>query len=292
MEENIKVIAAFGLGYSGSTLLSFMLDSHSAIYGGGELHWLLERKKQELDFYVGCRHCNDDCGFWSNDNIEAINEKNFYSHIASIFKKRIIVDTSKMPKWFEYIKQENNGAPVEFVDLLLTKHPVRHLASVVTNVLFRELQDLDKVEQVFYEEMEKWIKRFSRFYTPFFQEEEEGKRNFSFLLKYEDLVLKTEMALIPLLNFLGVQYEQAVYNCYDYPHHIIGGNGGTLFQVLKTWSEYKEKIHPARKKQYHKEKGVFLDNRYLDVFTSEQLEWLRNHPGIHQLNSMLGYQQI
>lgn len=292
MNKKIKVLAVHGMSYSGSTLLSLMLDTHSAIYGGGELHWLLERKKKKLDFYSGCAHCFENCKFWTHENMEGINEKKFYAHISNVFKKKIILDASKMPDWFEYIKNEQIESAVEFVDILLIKHPLRQLASIISNIVFRQLQDLSKIEGVFYDEMEKWIRRCSKFYEPFFQTVGSEKRQFTFLLRYEDLVLSPEQALFPLLKSLGIGYESKLKNCYDFPHHIIGGNAGASYQILKTWVAKKEETHPIRKKQYQNHRGVFLDNKYREIFSPGQLEWLRNHDGVQKLNDVLGYRHI
>ena len=61
MADNIHIIAVLGLSYSGSTLLNFILDSHSKIVGAGEIHSLLRRKTGDYKYAFQCTSCQKKC---------------------------------------------------------------------------------------------------------------------------------------------------------------------------------------------------------------------------------------
>ena len=61
MQNPIDVINVYGMSYSGSTLLNFMLDCAPDVYGGGELHWLVSQRLPESDYNAYCTHCQSEC---------------------------------------------------------------------------------------------------------------------------------------------------------------------------------------------------------------------------------------
>ena len=129
----MKVIYIAGTSHSGSTLLDLMLNAHPAIISVGEIFKLNRQLKPRGDKgrYVPCS-CGApslwQCPFWSrvNDHVEQSHGKSLvdfdvqgygeldeapapnvavFEAIAEVAGKKIVVDSSKMPRRLSHLMQ-------------------------------------------------------------------------------------------------------------------------------------------------------------------------------------------
>jgi hypothetical protein len=282
---DIAVIGVLGLSYCGSTLLNFILDSHPEIYGGGELHWLLNRNEDNTKYSAQCTACGTDCLFWTEERLNAVNEINLYPFISRIFQKRIVVDTSKNPRWF-WRMAETSGFQVKFHYLVLTKHPIRHTASLMSNTMInKDLKDLTDSEcaiEIMYD-----------FYRRLFRDlKKPGKETVYQVIHYEDLVLDLKNTVRRILKPFKLDYFNSMENCIRHIHHQIGGNAGPLYQNTKKWVFGEDKIDDQKKENYMKQKGIFLDNKYKKTFSPQKIQKLSKDEKVLFINKLLGYEEL
>jgi hypothetical protein len=287
--KRVKVIAVIGLSYCGSTLLNIIFGSHPRIYGGGELHWLLTGKEPNANYKAICRICGENCPYWTPEALEAVREDGFYAYIARLFDKEIIVDTSKMPAFFENISGRPSNQKLQFVYVILVKHPVRHIASFIVNLKkeqrkrLRSRRDIKLQIDTIYEYYENLFLNLGQTFSqgPFC------------IMQYEKMVFDPALALTPLLDILNLEYNPLMNDCYEQSHHVIGGNSAALYQFKNKWQgETLDMISTMRQRYYAKKRGIFLDNKYLEALTPDEVKWIQKRKKVHKLFEMLGYDAL
>lgn len=297
----IKVIGIISLSFSGSTVLNYTLGSHPGVYGASEIYaltsgepWLSQK----------CSWCKEECTVLSEKNIEQLKEKTFYKDLARFSGKNRIIDSSKHYWWFEHVfnAQQHKGFCPYLI--LLTKHPLRHLASFMNNhpahlrksgfksLLKRALLSPHTILSQDKMHLEHWLDVMQNFYDgllskPLFQ------RYPHQVIKYEDFVLDTEKTLAPALNFLDRKFDPESVHYSNYEQHGIGGNSGVLRQTISQDDWKKTCSHrPERQKYYTDCQGLKLDNRYQDTFSEAIIEWLTNQPKYQKLCKNLAYSLV
>ncbi len=318
--NQVTVIAVLGLSYCGSTLLNFMLDSHPDIYGGGELLWLLRKKYGDGATNVQCTHCHEHCSFWTPEALSEVCESRFYDYIGGLFNVRVLVDTSKNPSWFENIRKHPSNREAHFVYVILTKHPIRHIASFFTNTLYRKSDDylLNALARLFSYQLplsskgrsqakmfiDKRLKKrflssiirliYGYYYNLFMNIARTSGGSPVQVIQYENLVACPEVTLSPVLELCGLEYVSSMQQCFKYPHHQIGGNAGPIYQAShsRIWGDADDPGNALRKKQYDLHSGIFLDNKYQKLFDSHEIRWLSSIKSVSSLCKMLGYNTL
>lgn len=296
--QPISVVALMGISYCGSTLLNFMLDSHPAIAGGGEVHSL-------INFFGNgysrqCSFCRDNpCPTWQKDRVEALKAEGFYGDLADIMGTRVIVDSSKTPKWFEASTKFAANRPTEFYPVVIVKHPIRHLCSLLVNSIRAKIKD-PKVWDAFLHDRaarrqaigEVTNNRLIQEYNQIFNAVTRafGSRK-PLLVHYEGLVLDPNRELTPLLSDLGLGYDPVMESCFERPHHQIGGNSGTNFQYHRDESRIKSPGGIVES-FYTNLKGISMDNKYQAFFTEQEMAWLHDDPIVQAICSKFGYQGL
>lgn len=302
-----QVIAVVSLPYSGSTLLTIMLDAHPQVYGGGEIYSLVDG----TGLSVQCAVCGDNCPYWTRANVASVRKEDFYNTIASIFSKRIILDSSKKIEWFEKIITYSSSTPIHFNPVLMVKHPVRQLYSLFTCM---DMSGMHWLQRILYPLFRKpdildFLGPFGKLastsrrllmhrtikymlYNPAMINHARTPAVFEgsplLIIRYEDLVLDPKATLGPLLDTLGLEYVEAIADCYSHAHHNMGGNCGTTLQLHKK-SEWISTAHQSNVKYFSSLRGIKMDNGHLDFFTSADMEWLSGHPLMRELCNKYGY---
>lgn len=278
MQNSIDVINIYGMSYSGSTLLNFMLDCVPGVYGGGELHWLHTQHSSESAYKAHCTNCKDECDIWTPERCENVPESDFYQFIQKITGASVIVDTSKIISWFDTRAKANelNVTPHNF---LLVKHPFRHLASLVIN---------QKNESASQREagLKKAIGVFSSYYREVLRYLSPTHEN---IIQYEELVRNNIETINRILVKTGQQHQESTLNCFAKEHHQIAGNGGTIYLATKKWPGKRENQPKKKLEQYESKTGVFLDNKYVDFFTPDELLQIKADRDINKISQQLGY---
>tara|TARA_A100000171_G_C2130349_1_gene146251 strand:+ start:1143 stop:2066 length:924 start_codon:yes stop_codon:yes gene_type:complete len=284
MNEPI-IIAVIGMGYNGSTILNFIFDTHSKIYGGGELHWLTKANAEPFPDDWRCTECGEDCRYWTSERILSCTYENIHITASSIFNVNVVVDTSKNVDWF--IPKIRNKK-ISVIPVLLVKHPLRHLASFVS---LRTKQDYSvyskwkkfkmKVKRQSPEEeiVDTYINYMNWYYRSGVEDVIDSSGFMT--LKYEDVVLDTEKAISPILSACGLTFETEMLLPFANDHHQIGGNTGPVYLKSGKWVGNSDLSHKNRLEHYEavkinnekkRDSLLFLDNKYEKVLTHKQID--------------------
>jgi hypothetical protein len=263
------ILFLVGPGHTGSTLLNFMLDSHTRVFGAGELAKLESpkwRKRHTMPSTM-CAVCLD-CDFWPKA-FEVDSYQDIYLRLIALLGSDTVVDSSKDPLWAARQGSVNRGVCPKYVRL------VRDGRGCVAS--YRRYG-----RSIAYS-VERWKR-----------EEEEAVAFFSALdpglyitVKYEALASDTESTLAELCDFLNIEFEPDMIEYWIKEHHALGGNAGT-----KTAVRLHHNI-PITTDQsdigVYIEKGrqVFLDERWKEELTNQDLEVFDQMAG--DLNRANGY---
>jgi len=229
----MKVIYILGSGHCGSTLLDLLLGAHSKIFGAGEIHIIEEDKVK-----CTCGRKVRNCEFWSNiknvpnqlkiyrrkgsflfnlddffhvkDNNEITESKflkkneNLLEEISNKSESEVIIDSSKSVNRLEIIKKSDEIEPFLI-------HLVRD----------------GQANSWFY--IRKYKKFFPYIFTWFFTnlKIEVSKIRFGgkkITVKYKDLALEPEKTIKYILNELGLEFEEEMFDFKNEDQHQVGGN--------------------------------------------------------------------
>ncbi|WP_100655819.1 hypothetical protein [Alteromonas flava] len=274
----MNVIAVFGMSYSGSTLLNFMLDCVDGVYGGGELHWLRTQHNDNCNYVAHCTNCKDECPIWTPNACQKAPHDDFYTFVGKQVNSSVIVDTSKTIGWFSQRKTFDTN--VNLHNFLLTKHPIRHLASFVVN------QKLDS-ESDSSQTIDKAIDAYTQYYDETL--EYLSRRDYQ-IVHYEDLILRNLETINNILASVGLSIDKDVLDCFKQPHHQIAGNGAAIYMATQKWPSSRQNQPPKKLAQYESKSGVFLDNKYQQVLDEGQIERICSDPRIVKVATILNYE--
>jgi hypothetical protein len=295
-----QAIGILGTSYSGSTVLNYLFDTHTHIYGGSELIRLVSGKHEPY-----CAVCGKSCRYWTPQNLTRTyvgGRSRLYSNTASIFGKPIICDSSKQIRHFIQIMEEDRETTFTFI--ALSKHPIRHIASFVTNDLFRRLEIKSEDEIAYLQSSNPneilqfaltTAQRLLAFYDYLDKLELSAlKQSSVFRVKYESVVSDPASVLQPVLDRLGLSYQAKMTDFSDVEHHPIGGNMGPHAQTAARhkadfrWGEVAE----YRKKFYDRAQNLALDDKYQQTFLHEQIAKIEQMEPVQRLFVRLGYSQL
>lgn len=297
----ITVVATYGMAFSGSTLFNFMLDCHPSIYGGGELHWILTARGQNIDWSLGCTECGEDCGYWTPQFIREVPERDFYHHLAERFGTSVLVDTSKDLAWFERMRAAHDPGSLRLVHVVLRKHPIRHLASFALRESednFRRIGRWPRVrarltgKTLYQLSAEYWIPIIQQYYETIEHQIAGLSDGPALTVAYEDLVANPRAACAPVLDRLGLGFDAAMAQPMSHPHHQIGGNGYAVYSRTRRWTKDHRLANPLRKKHYESGSGVFIDDKFRQVFSERFIRDLTRNRIVCATSARLGYQPV
>lgn len=289
----IKVLAVHGVSYCGSTLLNMMLGAHPEIYGGGELNWHIADDgfiaEQDLD-QKHCRICGKMCSVWTEDALKYVKgEDFFYEKVAEVSGKDIIVDIGKSALWFSRSQNFKTKKDVKFYRIIMTKHPVRHITSLIVNRGFGWVLQGDNVYMktalfsgaIQNRLVEEYVES-----AEFFPTDTEHRG-----LKYEDLVTQPERCMQEILKYLEIDYHSSVLDPFKHEQHFIGGNTGAASVMT-----IQHDKHIAKKgkimEEWYAGRSIRLDNKYVHFLTKEDVDWIQGIKQVQDLCGILGYEPL
>lgn len=262
MDKKIPVIYIIGSGHCGSTLLDFILDSHSKIFGVGEL------EAPHNDVPCACGQEFQKCSIWGSIL------KKFNLEILKIQRKKIDFllnrekyQVRKMGKWGALIDVENylkynellykeilklSRAKVivdssEFIDRaeLLAKN------SNIELLVIHLVRDGGAVTWSYMKKYSKALPFMLRWATFNIKAEILRRRsNFKFIfVRYEDLVRNPERVIKKILHQVGLEYEPKMLHFGRFIHHQVRGYRPKLNKntEIKEDVDWKQKM-PKRYK--------------------------------------------
>jgi hypothetical protein len=257
------VIAIVGDSFCGSTLVNCVLGAHPEIFGGSELRWLLETPDE-----AGCAVCGSACAMWTPEALRRVGQApKMYDAISRHFGRRVICDASKTPTWFS-TALERLDAPV--VRVLITKHPLRHVASHLTKtsepVTRARIDAILAHLRAFHEKVVLNGERRSRRFPA-----RDDAMTCDFLLRYEDFVADPLRRLAPILARVGLWPEFPMLNWSKVPAHHIGGNVAPLVQICNA-------VHPTSTgREKYRQRGIFLDQTYREALEPDAIDYICAH---------------
>jgi hypothetical protein len=258
----MKVIFILGSGHCGSTLLDLILDTHSKIFGLGEI------ENFSATGICGCGETVNNCSFWSviksrvdldysqiyrkkidfllGRNIfyiqsngiwrQAVNLKelikkneNILGQIIKESGQEILVDSSKNPDRVELLEESKKIQPI-----------IIHLFRDGRAVSWSYIKKYKK----FLPYMWKWFA--ANIKIEILKRRTGAKYIF---IKYEDLAKNPEKIIGIILDSAGLKYEKGMIDFRKGNHHQIGGNRMKLKQERKIVedNEWRDKM-PAKYK--------------------------------------------
>ncbi len=244
-----QVVYIMGSTRTGSTMLDLMLGSHPECFSMGELCLLQKRE---------CGYCGKSCRHWKEYRTKLV-KPNYYTTAFTVFKKPVLIDSSKKWRWYKERKKED-------VDIKII-----HL---IRNGLDR-LKTKKKLEgKIDPKTVMAWVNTHSKC-------EEIRRKNGGILVKYEDL---NKGALEQVCEYLGIRYDFRMKEFWKHEHHGLLGSK-TAYSLVKSYHN-----KPDEHGEFAESHGFniaprlghdFLDKRDLKIF--------KQHFGT-RLNKRLGYE--
>jgi len=257
------VIAVVGDSFSGSTVLNCVLGAHSQIFGASELRWLVETPDE-----VGCAVCGSACTMWTPGVLRRVGQSpDLYDAVSRRFGRHIVCDSSKTPAWFSPALR---GLEAPVVRVLLTKHPLRHVASHLsktTGPVTRQRLDaiLAHLRAFHGRVLLKDEMTLRRAPAP------DGMMICDLHLRYEDFAADPLGSLSPVLVAMGLSPEPGMLDWARAPAHPIGGNIAPLIQICNA-------VHPmAVGRDKYRRRGIFLDESYRQTLDQDGIDYILSH---------------
>ena len=275
--------------YSGSTLLTALLGSHSKIFGGGELHWLLSDDRSQVQKIIEkSEQLLQTDLIWKELFDKKLSLEALYDVIFSKTDCPVIIDSSKRPHFFEAIVPLNPARNFLFIYLL--KHPMRLLASHIMHRSAKsEFASMERQQMI------------DAFLNDVYQQiiyqhlisSKIGLGNRMLFVKYEDLVAQTVNTLRYILRELGLAFESSMLDFRQKEHQMLGGNAGPRSQISRTRSGDEVNFTSDIQKAFYQNlDSIKLDNNYQAFFSPDEIAWLNSSEKMHTLLHILGYKPI
>lgn len=283
------IVAIICPSYSGSTLLTALLGSHSEIFGGGELQWLFsDDKKKVIDIIESSESQLKNALIWKELYENKVAENQLYDVIFDRINYKVLIDSSKRSRFFENIVPLHREK--QFLFIYLLKHPMRLLASHIMHRSespeCRHMTREQAIEHILDDIHERIV------YQHLIASKI-GDGNRMLFVKYESLVDDTSGTIQYILNELGLPFEQDILNYQSKAHHMLGGNAGPRSQISKSRAGGASRFSSKIQQNFYKNlDGIKMDNNYRLFFTPEEIIRLNQTKKMLTLMHILGYEPI
>ncbi|MEY2977965.1 MAG: sulfotransferase [Prochlorotrichaceae cyanobacterium] len=216
--HNQKVCFIGGAGHSGSTLLGFVLGSHSqGFYAGEAAKTRYLQNPQEALRKRSCKFCGLDCPVWGDFTITP--HPDLYEQLSQRVQRSFIIDSTKKVAWIQEQIQALQPLAVQIYFLFLKRD-----SRAVVNSRLRKYPD--RSPESIIQDWQKQIQETQHF----FEQLPYPKKS----IQYEKFALEPAIVTQELCRFLEIPYEVKMLDYSHHPHHVLGGNNGTQFLVAKS----------------------------------------------------------
>jgi len=246
-----KVCFIAGAGHSGSTLLGFILGSHSEGFYCGEAaksRYLQDDSKKLIKRV--CKLCGEGCQIWGDFHVRE--DIDLYEQVAVKVQKPLIIDSSKNVDWISQQMQAIESTTTRPYLIFLRRDGRAVINSRIRKYPNKNVKDLilDWSEQI-------------QLTNALFDAFPHQKLKVS----YEELATNTEAIVRQVCEFLEIDYQSEMLNYGEHEHHVLGGNNGTQFLVAQVQAEKLKTPFvqvPERSKSYYQTvgSGIRLDLRW------------------------------
>ncbi len=268
LETGMRVYGIAGCGFSGSTLLSFLLGSHSGIFSTGEAYRTFQVYRRLLEhrgFSYYCSMHHVECDFWTPQFLAECNDGDLdilYDRIARFDpKNEVVVHSFKDPGI--YLEMLRRSLPVHGL-ILLFKLPVAYYSSARIHRGSSIADACDKYARLNMQTLELCNEQ----HIPVFP------------LYYNDLAASPESCLKSLCEWMELGYEPAMVEPWTVSDqtHMVSGNTGVFMHMWKepvrnwvlqsdTWKETYSPEHEQWLEQNYRK--IALDEKWRSLPTDE-----------------------
>lgn len=253
MYKDMQISGIMGTNYCGSTLLNFIVGSHSKVFTPGELNAISGSEGKNTK----CRICiSDDCPFWSKEFVLKCydNMSNRHKLVNDKAKKMynpdIIFYSEKHPK----VYKEDMGLNMIDKLIILFKKPESYCHSEITHVKKSDIKIA--------------MEKYCFVYQNTFNISEKIPHMF---LSYENLCKKTEESIKRICNFLNIDFEKDMLYFWEKEFHTISGNRGVYLSFAP---EKRRKLYETKDKYwqtgYSKEHHKYYDSAVQKIIYDEK----------------------
>lgn len=283
--NKLKYVFVVCHGHSGSTLLSMCLNAHPNIHVFGEFSTIQKTIRNQWPL---CSYHMEECSFFDQEHsdlirkiytsrfryLRTLKERLFHPRYVNYLRQRagvdVIVDSSKSVDWAKKISSWFSRN-FDFYFIFL----VRDGRSVVGSL---KRKAPDTAVSVFSQRWKREIDKIINFSGSI----PESRKRF---VRYENLAVNPQNTLENLANFLELQFDSAMMNYENYPHHICGGNAGARARVNKIQNQ---PMNPNRTDidWYLSQKNpFFIDDRWKDELSEKEMADIEDE--IEEVNERL-----
>lgn len=296
MQDCKGVIGIIGMPYCGSTILSYILGSHTEIYGGADLY------KLSPAYDAGCSLHGDKCTLWTRENRDSVyralekGQVSYYNRICELSSKSYICDASKNPSYFN-----NRVLGIDCPTLLvnLCKHPLRHVCSLLFNHHFvkeKNIRGESEIKSYLSEDWGSAISFIESSISRIYRHNEEVEEvkfslgNESWLdIKYEDIVSNSKQMISTINQFFGLSFQDGQLQFQNHDLHPIVGNTGPRRKInigkspVPLNSDLRASFYDSGNS------SIQMDQKYRLIFNSEQIDAINRINEFEGLCNYLGY---
>jgi hypothetical protein len=242
------VVFIMGTAHCGSTLLDFVLGSHSHSFSLGELHYLgrhLDANWQEYPSICGI--CLNRCPVWNDSFPASVLKKhfsrkslflklrsyynrrfhNFYELFMGATDRQILIDSSKGPDWISRqvspLAKWKSARPVL---LFLYRDGRAVCSSMLRKYPERKMEDVAS-------EWRYNISKRKEFFDTF--------SGLKMQMNYEDFTSEPEQMTRLICQQLNIDFEHSMLEFWRHEHHPVnGGNLGTKSIIHRYKNQYED----------------------------------------------------
>jgi Sulfotransferase family len=267
-KTGMRVYGIAGCGFSGSTLLSFLLGSHSGIFSTGEAYKTFQvyrrlLENREFSYYCSMHHV--ECDFWTPEFLAECNDGDLdvlYDRIARFDpENKVVVHSFKNPG--VYLEMLHRYSPVHGL-IVLFKRPVAYYSSARVHLGIAVSEACKEYEQRY----SRALNLCSEHRIPMFP------------LFYDDLATRTDDCLKSLCTWMGLEYEPGMVEPWTVSDqtHMVSGNTGVFMHMWKepvrnwvlqsdTWKETYSPDHEQWLEQNYRK--IALDEKWRSLPADE-----------------------
>jgi len=278
--SSTKVIGIISCRYSGSTMLDYMLGSHTNGLSLTELRAFIAGNRKPFT----CKTCfpPEKCPVWIPELTARLIDypinSQIYEDISRHAQKSLLVDSSKNLKWFK--KTFSGLADNNKLMVLILKSPHRYVASEFTKVHKSAPKKISDAVHL-------WLHH----NLTFLHYLSTSGVNYQ-IVRYEDLVNQAPQVLSNILGALGLEYQNRMELYWEHQHHPLWGNPGARSHFKQSdtsnpenfdLSEVDRKIYQQRKQT------LYLDDKWKTVLDKSAIDEIYNSPFVGKLCSKFDF---
>jgi hypothetical protein len=252
-----KVVWIMGNNFCGSTMLGLMLGNHPDSITIGEVVNLWQNKS------VSCVRC----GSVQKCNLKQILYRypleEWYRVISEVEGKEYIIDSSKVPHWFNMLIDVGIISRYDIYSIWLYKDPLRQIGSIVKHRT-RIGNDKESSLEIAKQQFVSSLKACRDVYHVF----DEKDRLF---MDYKALASDPEMVIDAVCTDAGLPYTPGMHEFWNNNHsHNIGGNVGARYMLQP--DRVSGIINTQHFKHYAQNRNsVFLDDSYKNYLNRDDI---------------------